>query len=130
MASEQDYQAALMIELSKPEYGCTVWRQQAGKLVTSNRGTIKLAPEGAADICGIAQGGKILQIECKLLGKKRTPEQLAWAAMIERRGGIYHYAVFDPKLAVTAEAVRVAREIARKTAPEHVYQLDTEATCT
>lgn len=92
MTSESTFQAALLRALNAPNSGIRVWRQNAGSLtVASPRGkrTIHLAPEGAADLVGIADGGVFLEVECKGPTARLTPAQAAHGAMIANRGGVW-----------------------------------------
>lgn len=41
---------------------------------------------GAPDFVIFCPNGRLLVIECKMPGKKRTPEQLAWALQLEMLG--------------------------------------------
>jgi hypothetical protein len=92
MITETTFQAALLRELNAPNSGIRVWRQNAGTLtVAGSRGkrTIHLAPEGAADLVGIAEGGLFLEVECKGPTARVTSEQSAHGAMIQERGGVW-----------------------------------------
>ena len=44
---------------------------------------------GQADISGIIQGGKRIEIEIKTGTGKQSAVQKSWQAMIEQRGGLY-----------------------------------------
>ena len=73
-----------------------VWRQNVGTiLIRGEEGGIQRAihagpPTGAADISGIVVGsGRRIEIECKVMGRKRTKEQELWGQFIERSGGVY-----------------------------------------
>lgn len=72
---------------------------------------LKLMPKGAADVGAAINVGHYaawVQVECKMPRGRRTPEQVAWAYMVEHIvGGIYHLAVYDPKVDVETNAARV-----------------------
>lgn len=93
-----------------------VWRQNVGKtFIRDEMGEVDRVftagpPQGAADISGIVVGdGRRIEIECKVAGRSRTPEQEHWAEFIERAGGIYELATDDE--AVEAIAERVMRRV-------------------
>jgi len=75
-----------------------LWRQNAGKWRTV-RGPcpdcarrsywIQGAPTGAADLSGILNDGRRLEIEVKAALGQQSPEQANWQRMIESRGGVY-----------------------------------------
>ena len=43
---------------------------------------------GVGDILGILDDGRFMSIECKRAGKKPTPDQVAFMAEVNRRGGL------------------------------------------
>ena len=58
---------------------------------------MKLAPEGASDICGVhTQRGTMIQIECKLRGRKATEQQLGWLAKMREFNAFAMAVRFDP----------------------------------
>lgn len=108
---EQDFMAALMVRLCKVP-GVRVWRQPAGQITTNRLTAVTCAPVGAADVTGIVgPEGWTVQVECKMRGRKRTPEQVAWARMVAEHGAIYLLAVCDPRPGIDAEVERVANEL-------------------
>jgi len=51
--------------------------------------TVRFGFKGMADLSGIVQGGRRLEIECKTKTGRLSKEQERFGAMIERFGGIY-----------------------------------------
>lgn len=64
-----------------------IWRNNCG-VARRGKQLIRFGVPGQADISGIMQGGRRLEIECKA-GTRQTKEQRAFQAMIERFGGLY-----------------------------------------
>lgn len=58
-------------------------------VVRVKRGYMHLAPEGTADYLGIGPGGRALACELKVPGGKQSPEQITFADLWRRKGGIY-----------------------------------------
>ena len=95
---EADLQALLLRRLNAPHSGVRVWRQNAGQLVTT-RGTMRGAPRGAADLCGLVEPeGFHLEVEVKGRRTKHTDAQKSWGKMLGRMGGIYVVARVQPQL--------------------------------
>lgn len=104
--TEGEFQRALEIALNAPGRDTVVWRQQAGKVKLAARRDraagfgmardepkpdrwMQLAPKGASDLTGIVEpDGWRLEVECKGLRTRITPEQTRWAELIRRMGGI------------------------------------------
>lgn len=64
----------------------------SGQTMGSYKGrswVIRLAPTGTPDILGYLPGGKLLAIEVKRPGKKRSPEQIEWAQRAINHGVFY-----------------------------------------
>lgn len=69
--------------------GLHLWRQQAGIIFTGQY-SIQLAPKGAADLTGILQDGRRLEVECKRrFGGIQSNDQKEWQGFIEKNKGIY-----------------------------------------
>jgi len=87
---EIPFQTRLMLALSKrPTW--RVWRVNVGTVERKAGGFFHAGPPtGAADVAGIiGPEGWALQIECKASGRKRRPEQVAWAEMVTALGAVY-----------------------------------------
>ena len=69
----------------------TIWRNNTGRLPDPRIGGrwISFGLKGSADVLGIIQGGRFLAIETKTPAGRLRPEQIAFRAMVERRGGLY-----------------------------------------
>lgn len=86
--SETDLVQSILIRFgSRPDM--RLWR--ANVLVARDQSgrVVKSGVKGQADISGILQGGRRIEIECKTATGRQTPEQIAWQRMIERFGGLY-----------------------------------------
>lgn len=123
-ASETDFVRRLLIEFSKiPRV--RVWRQNVGTILMEGKdGETRVftggPPKGAADISGIVmETGWRLECEAKLPKKRRTKEQLRWAAFIERIGGIYLFCEYDPAMDLDANAVAAAARLQTAIAARH-----------
>ena len=80
--------------------GYKLWRQNTGavKIPETNR-FVRFGIPGQADITGITPNGRRVEIEVKQPGKKQTPSQKTFQAMITENGGIYMVATsFDDVL--------------------------------
>lgn len=75
----------------------TLWRQSTCR-------------DGSADIGGVHDNGRAVQIQTKLMGERTTSSQEAWRQSIERVGGTYVLATYDPSMDIASnvERVRVA----------------------
>lgn len=104
--SESTYQARLMLALTKIP-GVRVHRQNVGSVPVqgASRWFHAGPPVGAADISGIVgpEGWRI-EIECKVRGRLRRREQIAWAEMMTQLGAVYFLA--DEKRHTVEQAVR------------------------
>lgn len=90
-----------------------IWRNNSGVAVNqaTNQG-VRFGVKGQADLSGLLQGGRRLEIEVKSATGRQTPEQKDFQAMIERFGGVYILArtVEDALLGIdAAQAQREAR---------------------
>jgi len=87
---EIPFQVRLLLELSKRR-DVRAWRVNVGTVRRAEGGFFHAGPpKGAADIAGIiGPEGWSLQIECKAEGRRRTPEQVAWAEMVQALGAVY-----------------------------------------
>jgi len=111
--TEGAWQAALEAHLNRPGSGIRVWRQQAGVLKVRQNGVVRAihcAPAGAADLTGIAPGGRHLELEAKVRAPW-TSSQRAWARAIERAGGLYVLARFDARRALPDNLSQIERAI-------------------
>jgi len=66
----------------------TIWRQNTGA-ARYGRQVVRFGIPGQADLSGILDGGRRIEIECKSPTGRQTHEQAAFQRMIEKRGGIY-----------------------------------------
>lgn len=65
-----------------------LWRANTG--VARMRGFhVRFGKVGQGDITGIVEGGRRVEIECKLKKNAQRDEQVKFADMIRRMGGIY-----------------------------------------
>ena len=90
--TEGRIQDAVRIALSvaSPEgHRLVLWRNNCGVAVTRNA-TIRygVGNPGGADLIGLYRG-RFVAVEIKRPGKKQTPEQLLFASLVRRTGGIY-----------------------------------------
>ena len=73
--------------------GVRLWRQNSGLFLTPNGRAVRAGIPGCADISGIVQCergcGHRLEIECKTGRLKQSEQQLHFAAMVTRHGGVY-----------------------------------------
>lgn len=110
---EIPFQTRLLLELSK-RHDVRVWRVNVGTVRRAEGGFFHAGPpKGAADVAGIiGPEGWSLQIECKAEGRKRTPEQIAWAEMVQALGAVYLLA--DARDGVPATLARLDALIAER----------------
>lgn len=67
-----------------------LWRINNGTFLTPDMNrVVQVGLPGAADLSGIINGGRRLEIECKSKTGKQRKEQVAFERMINRLGGIY-----------------------------------------
>src|SRR3990172_2554155 len=70
-----------------------VWRNNSGVAMLPGRGgkrrPVRFGVPGQADISGILQGGRRLEIECKMPNRKLTDEQKSFGKAITMMGGLY-----------------------------------------
>ena len=66
-----------------------LWRSQPIAAHDKNGRIIRALPKGFPDLSGILRGGRMLAVECKAPGKKRTPEQENWGRMLTEWGACY-----------------------------------------
>ena len=87
---ELTFQSRLALALSKRP-NTRIWRVNVGTVERAAGGFFHAGPpKGAADLAGIiGPEGWSLQIECKAAGRKRKPEQVAWAEMVTALGAVY-----------------------------------------
>jgi hypothetical protein len=69
-------------------HGIEAWRQNTGAVKVGTR-FVRFGRPGAADITGILDGGRRLEIECKVGRNKLSEAQEEFRDMIEARGGVY-----------------------------------------
>lgn len=81
-----------------------IWRQNSGKFCGYGGTHIVGAPKGAADIVGILQGGRHIEIECKTTMGTLSVEQAKWREMIRAMGGIYVVAM--PPVSGVVDSIR------------------------
>lgn len=88
MTEAEILQRTLLALGSRPD--CTLWRNNTGKLLNPRTGRwVSFGLPGSGDALGILQGGRFLAIETKTARGQLRPEQIAFRAMVERRGGLY-----------------------------------------
>lgn len=110
---EGDYQAEIMRELSRLPH-VRVHRQNVGSVPVrgAQRWFHAGPPPGAADISGIIGGeGWRLEIECKVEGRKRRAEQIAWSEVMIGLGAVYLHV--DEKQETSSAVVARVLEIVR-----------------
>lgn len=83
--SESAIQRAILETLTA--LGCTVWRNQAGK-VRVRGGYMALSPEGTPDIVGYTRDGRFLAIEVKAPKGREREAQLLWRERAQKAGCI------------------------------------------
>ena len=113
MASEKAFKDALCVELSRLP-GVRCWVQNSGLAFGPHGGRVKVLPDGAADVGGIARldgRGVVLQVECKTARGAVRASQKAWRAMIEAHGGVYVLATLGAGESARDGAARWAREV-------------------
>lgn len=71
------------------------WRQNVGAVKVAGRVFHAGPPRGAADITGIIEGGRRLEVELKMHGGKLRPEQESWRRMVLTFGGVYVLYEYD-----------------------------------
>ena len=109
---EAVFQQHLLFALSQLT-SCRCWRQNSGSvLVRDARGKPLRVfragpPNGAADISGVVNDGRRLEVEVKAAGGRRSPAQIAWAAFMQRMQAVYVCVPFDDALALD-ENVKLA----------------------
>lgn len=84
---ESDTLAAIMVYLSG-RTDLRAWRMNTGALKT-DAGFVRFGLPGQADISGIMDNGRRLEIEVKSPSGRRSPAQDRYAAMIQKFGGLY-----------------------------------------
>ncbi len=110
-SSEHAIQTAILLEFGALPW-LTIWRMNTGKAygystvkgalsqmqsgrfdqglqLLRHAQLVTFGTPGAADIQGILDAGRFLAIEVKRPDEIQTDEQLAWEAMVNRRGGLY-----------------------------------------
>ncbi len=136
--SEHAIQTAILLEFGALPW-LTIWRQNTGKAygyatvkgalanfaqgrweaglaLLKHAQLVTFGTPGQADIQGIIgeygwqlEKGRFLGIEVKRPGEKQTNEQIAWEAMVKRRGGLYilAFSVEDVRAALRQEGYPV-----------------------
>lgn len=93
--SESNIQREILNHLGRGRF--RLWRQQAGKACVIEpryrhlvpHSWMELAPAGAADLTGIYDTGRRIEIEVKTPTGQQREAQERWQSMIRTRGGIY-----------------------------------------
>lgn len=67
--------------------GVYAWRNNSGGAVMGKR-FVRFGKKGSADILGVLGGGRILAVECKMPGRKPSPDQRAFLDAIAAAGGL------------------------------------------
>lgn len=85
--SEADIQDA--IRLASAELGIVLWRNNVGLATDGDRKVRYGLAVGSSDLIGIlAPEGRFLALEVKAPGKRPTPEQERFLALVTRSGGV------------------------------------------
>lgn len=66
-----------------------VWRQNTGAMSDKRGRIVRFGVPGAADISGILNDGRRLEIEVKSSTGRESKEQIAFEKMIRKYGGVY-----------------------------------------
>jgi len=102
--SETDIQREILAQLALMP-GVFVWRQNSGAMKVGRR-YIKFGLTGQADISGLLQGGRRLEIEVKTKAGVLSLEQVAFGARINALGGLWFVArSVDEAIAKVKEAL-------------------------
>jgi hypothetical protein len=72
--------------------GVLAWRVNSGAVAGEYRGRRRFVKfntaKGCSDILGILPGGRFLAVECKMPGRKTTPDQAAFLDAVRMAGGL------------------------------------------
>jgi hypothetical protein len=66
-----------------------IWRQNSGALPTATGRIVKFGTPGAADLSGILEDGRRIEIEIKTPSGRQSEQQKRFQEMIEKFNGIY-----------------------------------------
>ncbi len=66
-----------------------IWRQNTGAARRKSGALVRFGVPGQADLSGILDGGRRLEIEVKTAIGRQSDQQQAFAAMIREYGGVY-----------------------------------------
>jgi hypothetical protein len=116
---ELDFQRRLHLTVGRRR-DLRVWRQNVGTIVRRDArgrhcGVFHAGPpKGASDFSGVVMPeGWRLEVEMKSAKGKRSPQQIRWAAFMDRAGAVYALIAYDPELDLTqnlAHAVEVLEQ--------------------
>lgn len=85
--SEKEIQEEIKRMINESGQGF-VYRQNTGCTKIGNR-WVSFGKKGAADLTGLLQGGRRLEVEVKRPKEKQSPEQMEFQSQIETFGGLY-----------------------------------------
>lgn len=85
---EKEIQNAIMRKFAT-RADMRLWRANSGVATYEDGRTVRFGIPGQADLSGILQGGRRLEIEVKSPDGRQTPQQAAFQKMIEAFGGLY-----------------------------------------
>ena len=91
-APEQDIQNSILRRFATTDW-LRLWRINTGVYLTPDgRRHVRTAPTGHPDLAGILPRGRAFYIETKARNGRATTEQLAFAKMLARYGGLHVFA--------------------------------------
>lgn len=99
------------------------WRQNTGEcLVRDARGRPLRVfragpPNGAADISGVVNDGRRLEIEVKSSGGRRSQAQIAWAAFMQRMHAVYVCVTYDDNASLDDNLAAAVADVVNAIAP-------------
>ncbi len=86
---ERDIQAAILRVVGARPF-VRLWRQNTGKVPTADgKRVIAFGIPGAADLSGLLDDGRRLEIEVKTASGRQSERQRRFMEMIQRFGGVY-----------------------------------------
>jgi hypothetical protein len=85
---ENEIQARIIAAIgSRPDV--RIWRANTGAAQMANGQFVRFGIPGQADLSGITDDGRRLEIEVKSATGRLRPDQIAFGTMIRKFGGIY-----------------------------------------
>lgn len=89
LMKETDIVKQILIGIGREFPMIRAWRQNTGATVNPNGQFVKFGIPGQADISGIMQDGRRLEIEVKRPGGKISDDQFSFKKMIQSHEGLY-----------------------------------------